>query len=81
MARPGIVTDRTDCGVCHKRIIRARSDRGRPVVLDYWPSQFGTIAAQHLPTGAWLARHLSQGGQPVHGVEKRYAEHKCEEAA
>lgn len=74
MSKPGIVTDRTDCA-CGARVIRT----GR-LVLGWDPSPFGTIAARHEASGAWLARRLSQGEQPVAGVEKRYAEHECEPA-
>lgn len=73
MPKPGVVTDRTDC-TCGTRVIRTNGG----LVLDWAPSDYGTIAARHEASGAWLARRLRPDEKPV-VPEKRYAEHECGE--
>jgi hypothetical protein len=70
-----VKTDRTDCSTCGERVILAR---GFPP-LDWWPSQYGVVAAQHTASGAWVARFLGPGDGPA-VPEKRYAVHTCEQA-
>ncbi len=70
-----IRTDRLDCGNCNARVIRARGDRG-PLVLDWKPAPWGTVAVFHQGSGAYTYRTLKQQEGPV-PPEKRHAVHQC----
>jgi hypothetical protein len=58
------------CGV---RLILAK---GLPP-LNALPDPLGTVAAQHLVSGAWQARFLAKDEEPV-VPERRYSVHECE---
>jgi hypothetical protein len=45
--------------------------------LNAFEDPLGTVAAQHLVSGAWSARFLAAGEEPV-VPEKRYSLHECE---
>ena len=75
MAKVSVRTDRTDCA-CGTRVILAKS----VPPLNYHPDPAGTVAAEHTVSGAWRARFLATGEQPVI-PEKRYAIHRCEAAS
>jgi hypothetical protein len=65
------------CGV---RLILAKGPLGRRFPpLNAFEDPLGTAAAQHLASGAWSARFLASGEEPV-VPEKRYSVHECEEA-
>lgn len=57
------------CGV---RLILAK---GLPP-LNALPDPLGTVAAQHLASGGWVARFLARDEEPV-VPEKRYSVHTC----
>jgi hypothetical protein len=65
-----------DCAHCGTRLILARRDRGKPVPLNALPDPLGTVAAQHLVSGAWQGRFLAKGEEPV-VPERRYSLHTC----
>jgi hypothetical protein len=63
------------CGV---RLILARDALGKRLpALNALPDPLGTVAAQHLASGAWSARFLGQFEEPI-VPEKRYSVHECE---
>lgn len=72
MASRTVRTEYTACE-CGARVILAK---GVPP-LGYTPDPAGTVAAEHKATGAWRARFLAKGEEPVF-PEKRYAVHECE---
>lgn len=45
--------------------------------LNAFEDPLGTVAAQHLASGAWQGRFLAKGEEPV-VPEKRYSVHDCE---
>jgi glycine/D-amino acid oxidase-like deaminating enzyme len=62
------------CGV---RLILAKGPLGRRFPpLNGFEDPLGTVAAQHLASGAWAARFLAAGEEPV-VPEKRYSVHTC----
>jgi hypothetical protein len=65
-------TEFTACG-CGVRVILAK---GVPA-LNYGPDPAGTVAAEHKASGAWRARFLGRGEDPVL-PEKRYSVHECD---
>jgi hypothetical protein len=69
--------DHPGCGV---RLILAKGIGGvRIPALNAVPDPLGTVAAQHLASGAWQGRFLAKDEEPV-VPERRYSVHKCEEA-
>jgi len=74
MARVTARTDRTDCHRCGARVIIAR---GIPP-LNWAPDPAGTVAAEHLASGAWRAWWLATGENAA-APAKRYRVHFCEE--
>jgi hypothetical protein len=70
----------TDCAHpgCGVRLILAKGPLGRRFPpLNAFEDPLGTVAAQHLASGAWLARFLAKDEEPV-VPEKRYSLHECE---
>lgn len=65
------------CTGCQARIILVR---GCPPI-DWAASTDGAVAVEHTAAGAWKARFLARGEQPVAGLEKRHAVHHCPETA
>jgi hypothetical protein len=49
---------------------------GRPP-LNAMPDPLGTVAAQHLVSGAWRGRFLARDEQPI-VPEHRYSVHECD---
>jgi hypothetical protein len=63
------------CGV---RLILAKGPLGRRFPpLNAVTDPLGTVAAQHLVSGAWSARFLASGEEPV-VPEYRYSVHACD---
>ena len=71
-----------DCAHCGTRLILAKGAAGfrkpppRIPPLNALPDPLGTVAAQHLVSGAWQGRFLARGEEPV-VPEKRYSVHHC----
>jgi hypothetical protein len=70
-----ITCDHPGCGV---HLILAKGPPGRRIPpLNALPDPLGTVAAQHLASGAWSGRFLAKDEEPV-VPEKRYSVHECE---
>jgi hypothetical protein len=70
------VTDCAHAG-CGVRLILAKGPLGRRFpALNAMPDPLGTVAAQHLASGAWAARFLAAGEEPA-VPEYRYSVHTC----
>jgi hypothetical protein len=63
---------------CGTRLILVKGPLGRRFPpLNGFEDPLGTVAAQHLASGAWQARFLAKGEEPV-VPERRYSVHECE---
>jgi hypothetical protein len=67
----------TICPRCHARVILTR----HCPPADWTPNTAGQLAIEHTVSGAYVARFLAKGEQPLAGLEKRHAVHDCPEAA
>jgi hypothetical protein len=69
-----ITCDHPGCGV---QLILARNALGKRLpALNAFSDPLGTVAAQHLVSGAYQARFLAKGEEPV-VPEHRYSVHHC----
>ena len=67
-----------DCGHCGTRVILVKPPPAKRFLpLNAVTDPLGTVAAQHLASGAWSARFLASGEEPV-VPERRYSVHRCE---
>jgi hypothetical protein len=71
------------CEHCGVRLILAKGAAGfrkpppRIPPLNALPDPLGTVAAQHLVSGAWQGRFLAKGEEPA-VPERRYSVHECD---
>jgi hypothetical protein len=71
------ITDYAACQTCRARVIWPIDKHGVKLAPVNWgPDPAGTVAVQHLATGAWLGRVIEQGGPAPVFPEKRFRWHR-----